>query len=246
VFVWSTPDSPADGAFLAGLITGDGSFGIRPNNSGASWACQLRIGLRDDDTPLLASVCRWSEAGRLHAIPARNTSHPQTLWLVQRQTDCLRLLQILERHPPIGKKALQFGIWQRAVLAWTSRQPRRRDVLARCARQLSASRHPKCSALVSGVDITTPYVLAFLAGFATAEAHFGAGPNDRPAFVINLRRDDGGILRLLHERLETPREQLCHGASANWQTCARWLPRWTDIPLADVCSGSIARGASWS
>jgi hypothetical protein len=229
VFVWSNPHSPTDGAFLAGLITGDGSFGIRPNNSGASWACQLRINLRDDDTPLLASVCRWCKAGRLHTVSARNTSHPQTLWLVQRQTDCLRLLQILERHPPIGKKALQFEIWRRAVLAWTSGQPGPGDVLARCAELLSASRHPEHSPLGSGVDITTPYLLAFLAGFATAEAHFGAVPGDRPAFVINQRRDDGGILRLLHERLE-----IGHIAEVPARGASRAALSWRIGKLADL------------
>jgi hypothetical protein len=231
VFVWSNPDSPTDGAFLAGLVSGDGSFVIRPNNSGASWACQLRINLRDDDTPLLASVRRWCEAGRLHAIPARNTSHPQTLWLVQRQTDCLRLLHILERHPPIGKKALQFAIWRRAVLAWTSGEPGRADVLARSAELLSASRHPARSALVSGVDITTPYLLAFLAGFATAEAHLGVSPDDRPAFVINLRRDDGGVLRLLHERL-----QLGHIAEVAARGASRAALSWRIGKLADLRS----------
>lgn len=140
VFVWSTLDSPTDGAFLAGLITGEGSLVIRTNNSGASWACQMRTNMRDDDTPLLAAACRCSEAGRLHAIPARGTSQPQTLWLVQRQADCLRLLQIFERYPPLGKKALQFKIWRSAVLAWTSGQTGRGDVLARCAALLNPPR----------------------------------------------------------------------------------------------------------
>jgi hypothetical protein len=38
----------------------------------------------------------------------------------------------------------------------------------------------------------------FLAGFASAEAHFGASDRGSPAFVINLRADDGPLLRLFH------------------------------------------------
>jgi LAGLIDADG endonuclease len=115
VYVWKSVDSLADGAFAAGFITGDGSFGIRPNNSGASWACTLQIMLRDDDTPLLARLCRWSNAGRLYAAPGRGRSNPQTLWVVGRQADCLKLVRILERHPLLGKKAGEFVIWRRAV-----------------------------------------------------------------------------------------------------------------------------------
>ena len=41
----------------------------------------------------------------------------------------------------------------------------------------------------------------FLSGFASAEAHFGASDQGSPAFVINLRADDGPLLRLFHETL---------------------------------------------
>jgi hypothetical protein len=54
VFVWSSIESPGDGSFVAGFIAGAGSFVIRPNNSGASWAGELQDEARDDDTPLLA------------------------------------------------------------------------------------------------------------------------------------------------------------------------------------------------
>jgi hypothetical protein len=42
---------------------------------------------------------------------------------------------------------------------------------------------------------------AFLAGFATAEAHFGATSEGHPHFRINLRRDDGELLRALRNQL---------------------------------------------
>lgn len=195
-------DSPADGAFVAGLIAGDGSFGIRPNNSGASWACGLQVNARNDDTPLLARLCRWSEVGRLRAVPACGGSRPQTLWQVGRQADCLRLVRILDRYPLLGKKAGEFDIWRRAVLAWTAVEPGGKEVVADCAARLLAHRRFEYAPPITGVDISTPYLLGFLAGFASAEAHFGARTNGHPSFVINLRRDDGAILRLMRDRLE--------------------------------------------
>lgn len=83
--------------------------------------------------------------------------------------------------------------------------------------------------MVSGVDITTPYLLAFLAGFATAEAHFGANSGDRPAFVINLRRDDGGILSLLHGRLH-----IGHIAEVPARGTSRAALSWRIGKLADL------------
>jgi hypothetical protein len=44
------------------------------------------------------------------------------------------------------------------------------------------------------------YLAAFLAGFASAEAHFGASDVGSPSFVINLRTDDGPLLELFQTR----------------------------------------------
>ena len=51
-----------------------------------------------------------------------------------------------------------------------------------------------------GVSITDDYLAAFLAGFASAEAHFGASDRGSPSFTINLRADDGPLLQVFHER----------------------------------------------
>jgi hypothetical protein len=52
------------------------------------------------------------------------------------------------------------------------------------------------------VDINEYDLAAFLAGFASAEAHFGASDVGSPSFVINLRADDGPLLRLFQETFE--------------------------------------------
>jgi hypothetical protein len=205
VFVWTGPDAELDGGFVAGLIAGDGSFSIRPNNGGANWQCAVVVSLRADDTPLLARLCRWSGVGKLSRNPARGNSSPQTSWRVQRQADCQRMVSILDRHRMLGKKRGEYDIWRTAVEAWVLRVDERHTVIADCAARLGAHRNADNVPGCSGVHITDHRLLAFLAGFATAEAHFGATPEGHPHFRINVRRDDGELLRLFRDRLDLGR-----------------------------------------
>ena len=198
MFVPRSVFDPADVAFLSGFVAGDGSFVIRENNAGASWCCALTVKLRADNTPLLAGFREWSGAGELFAAPSRGGSAPQTNWMVARKLDCLRLATILSDHPPLGKAALQFDIWRRAVHIWFAQggtSPELRG-LATQLRHLHRSARP----VPCRVDISASDLAAFLAGFASAEAHFGA--SDSPSFVINLRADDGPLLRLLQQTFE--------------------------------------------
>src|SRR5687768_4109272 len=165
MFVWTSVDSDFDGGFAAGLIAGDGHFGILPNNGGTSWQCILAVRLRADDTPLLARLCRWSGAGKLYAVPARATSRPQTRWIVQRQADCLRMVSILDRHRLIGKKQHQYEIWRTAIAAWTGKRGDRQSVIADCCEQLRAHRGSDNVAGPPDVSITDHQLWAFLAGF---------------------------------------------------------------------------------
>jgi LAGLIDADG endonuclease len=201
MFVWRNVDSELDGGFAAGLIAGDGHFAIQPNNGGTSWQCFLAVRLRADDTPLLADLCRWSGAGKLYAVPARRTSRPQTNWIVQRKADCRRIVSILDRHRLLGKKQGQFAIWRRAIAAWTGMGGDRHTVVAACSEQLRAHRHFDVVPGASVVAITDHELCAFLAGFVTAEAHFGATSEGHPHFRINLRNDDGELLNLLCDRI---------------------------------------------
>ncbi len=190
---------------MAGLIAGDGHFAIQPNNSGATWQCLLAVRLRADDTPLLARLRRWSGVGTLASVPARATSRPQTVWTVQRQADCKRMVSILDRHPLLGKKLGDYQIWRYAIGAWTGRSNNRQSVIGECRDRLRAHRQSDNIVGPSPVSVTDQRLWAFLAGFVTAEAHFGATPEGHPFFVINLRHDDGEILRLFRNRLDVGR-----------------------------------------
>jgi hypothetical protein len=197
VFVWTDRSRFADRAFFAGFIAGDGSFSIRENNSGASWCCGLQVKLRADDTPLLTALRAWTSAGQLSADPARAGSRPQTAWTVASQAGCVNVGNMLGDVPVLGKKSLEFEIWQEAVEVWVARggaDPALAD-LGGALREMRRDRSP----VPCAVSISDSYLAAFLAGFASAEAHFGASEGS-PSFVINLRTDDGPLLELFQTR----------------------------------------------
>jgi hypothetical protein len=196
VFVSRTRFHPEDLAFLSGFVAGDGSFIIHANNAGTSWCCALDITLRADDTPLLAYLRDWSGIGELVHAAARGRSHPQTSWKVTRRADCVELVRILSQCPPIGKGAAQFDLWCRAVEAWVAEGGASPALSALAARMREL--HRSVVPVPCPVDITERELMPFLAGFASAEAHFGASDQGSPAFVINLRADDGPLLGLFH------------------------------------------------
>lgn len=198
MFVWCDATRLADRAFFAGFVAGDGSFFIRPNNAGASWSCGLQVKLRADDTPLLTALRAWSGTGRLSPAPARGGSQPQTTWMIGRQADCVKVAAILRDSPLLGKKAREVQIWRQAVAVWVARGGADCELegLAAALREVRNDYTPR----PFGVSITDDYLAAFLAGFASAEAHFGAS-NGFPSFAVNLRADDGPLLSLFQERL---------------------------------------------
>lgn len=140
----------------------------------------------------------WSGAGQLSAAAARGGSRPQTAWVTASRSGCVTVATMLENNPLLGKKALEFEIWRQAVEVWVERGgsapalPGFGAALGELRRDYTPVR--------SGVSITDDYLAAFLAGFASAEAHFGASSDGSPSFVINLRADDGPLLELFHER----------------------------------------------
>jgi hypothetical protein len=200
VFVTTPALSTGDLAFFSGFVAGDGSFSILPNNGGATWRCCLQVKLRADNTPLLATFREWTGAGELFPAPARAGSRAQTAWIVARQADCLEVVTLLEAWPPLGKAAYGFRLWKQAVLLWIA-EGGSSPALAEVAAELR-SRHRTTRPAPCEVDITERDLAAFLAGFASAEAHFGASDAGSPSFTINLRVDDAPLLRLFQRVFE--------------------------------------------
>jgi LAGLIDADG endonuclease len=190
-------------AFLAGFVAGEGHFSIRENNAGQSWCCGFALVQRDDNADLVASARDLSGCGEVRWKPPRHTSHAQVQWIVQSTHQCSALARSLSSVPLLGKKAGDFRIWQQAVAVWN--EPMHGDDrwqrLAGFASGLRAHRDPSHRPDYTQVDISPEALAGFLAGFASAEAHFGATRSGHPRFVIKLRADDTAVLSLLAQRL---------------------------------------------
>jgi hypothetical protein len=184
-----------DAAFISGLVAGEGCFSIPEQNGGQSRACRFALALRDDDMELLEAVVSSTGCGLLRAKPAYRTSNPQVVWQVESMADCLALEAFLADSLTLSKKSLEFDVWRRAVQAWTSRRPERRDQMAELAAELKALRDPEL-AVSWPVDISPPFLHEFLAGFVTGEGHFGTG-SAAARFVVNVRSDDRRVLDVL-------------------------------------------------
>jgi hypothetical protein len=193
--------------FLAGLIAGEGHFWIAENNAGQSWSCGFALVQRDDNADLVGSVRNFAGCGQIRWQPPHGASHAQVHWVVQSMADCSALAGSVSTFPLLGKKAGDLAIWQEAIGAWndTAKGPLRWRQLKRLATELRAHRDPAVAVDYTRVDISTPALSGFLAGFATAEAHFGATRTGHPRFVLKLRADDTAVLNLLAKRLAVGR-----------------------------------------
>jgi hypothetical protein len=236
----------ADRAFIAGYVAGEGSFAIRANNGGQSWACTFSLTARADDTELLLWLRDLSGCGALYARPAQGNAKPQTAWTVWRKADCARLAGFLAATPMLNKKARDFEVWREAVAAWleTGGGSRSRDGrMARLVHRLREHRSYSVQPDYVPVDISPTYLRPHLSGFATAEGHFGSTESGYPRFAINLRRDDRAFLEFAqrHYRIGDLRLVPASGGS---RPAASWrVGRLADVArLAQILDGYPPRG----
>jgi hypothetical protein len=228
-------------AFFSGFVAGDGSFSVRDNNGGSSRCCALQVKLRADDTPLLMAFRSWTGAGELFAAPARGRSCPQTGWVVARRADCVRIAELLREFPPLGKAAAQFDVWRRAVHDWAAHGGGS-PALARHATELRAL-HRSAVPVPCTVDISRDRLAPFLAGFASAEAHFGASEAGHPRFVVNVRADDGPLLGRFRDAFDLGLIRPLP-ATGNSQPAVRWyVGRLAELRrLVEILDASPPRG----
>jgi LAGLIDADG endonuclease len=123
--------------YLAGLVTAEGTLGIHRN--GAVVAPKLVVSLRADDRPLLEEIRRRTAVGSIYW--QNRLDRTQTLavgWFVRTRTDLFEVVELLDGHPPRGRKRKQYEIWREAVLEYANssassrsqRMARLRDALA--------------------------------------------------------------------------------------------------------------------
>lgn len=119
---WDAMDGREDIGFayyLSGLIDGEGTFRVGPNER----RCEFAIKLRDDDRQILEAARRFMGHGRINTEPAREGSLPQARWVIDTKDGCLALVGFLRRFPLRAKKARDAEVWCEAVGEWTG-QPR--------------------------------------------------------------------------------------------------------------------------
>lgn len=100
--------------WFAGFVAGEGFFGFTKPN--AWWGARLRIGLRDDNLPILLEIQERLGMGTISLQPESGNSNPVAVLAVCRIQDCQRLVKIFEEFPLRAKKQEEFKIWKEGVL----------------------------------------------------------------------------------------------------------------------------------
>jgi len=115
--------------------------------------------------------------------------------------DCRCLERFLASASLLSKKSGDFELWKSALGLWTNTSlgAARWTRIPLIAEQLRRYRAPENVVTPSGRGDSPAYLNGFLAGFASAEAHFGATAGGHPRFTINLRQDDAPVLALLRD-----------------------------------------------
>lgn len=206
--------SPELGGFLAGFIEAEGCFSIARQPGKANHRCVMRLGVRDDDAPLIHELWSSTGVGTITRLPAKGAIRPQVAWTVAAKADCLRLIELLNRNPPRGRKAADYAIWSAAVAWWAdgdaTRYVKNRDwsAMSYLQRRLHDAHrycgikdHEDLSDGPEGLESDWGW---FLAGFVTGEASLNINKNGEtrllPRFQVAVRVDDLDLLRALGER----------------------------------------------
>jgi hypothetical protein len=116
----------AFGHWLAGFIDGEGCFIIKanPKRGRVHYACVFEISLRADDAAILHECARRTGLGQVHEKRGRITErrpNPFVRWQMSRRAEALALVELLDRYPLRAKKAQDYAIWKRGVLAHAAR-----------------------------------------------------------------------------------------------------------------------------
>jgi hypothetical protein len=148
----------AFGDYIAGLVEGEGSFGINvrqvANRNGKSREylsneASLKIALRNDDLPVLIMIRKALGFGRIKAVnkAANAASKPYARFEVQRHNDSIRLVEFFDQHPLHGKKSRDYSIWRQFVLERSkpNYSQKKLDKLSKDIQKIREYKPPKAS-----------------------------------------------------------------------------------------------------
>lgn len=127
--VAATADGPSevDLDYLAGFITGEGSFLFVDRKP------RFAIHLRADDGPLLRRIADQVGIGSLYHNRAYESSAPSITWTVHRRPELLPLVELLDGIGLRGRKLRQYEAWRpgavEAGTSWFEGHLPRREVI---------------------------------------------------------------------------------------------------------------------
>jgi hypothetical protein len=120
-------DDDAFGNWLAGFIDGEGCFTIRKTTKRVvTYSTSLAVRLRADDAAILREIQVRTGLGRMYSIRCSGQRkdgtqhHPCMGWIVASKSDCMGIVDLLDRYQLRAKKANDFAIWREAVLLWAN------------------------------------------------------------------------------------------------------------------------------
>lgn len=199
------PVSAETAAFLSGYLEGEACFGLSKQIRGFGFRPTVSVVTRSDDGDLLRGLQAATRIGRINHRAARRTSRPQVLWAISAKMDCRRLVELLDEHPPRGRKAAAYAPWRASVLRWAAGDGTTRLTAAdwcefpewkaeiERANRFDPSR-ADCAAKAGRAG---RHWCAYLAGLVTAEGCFQIDRNGRARCSIHMRADDLALLRHL-------------------------------------------------
>lgn len=108
-------------AYLVGLFTAEGHLSIyefKPDRFRVKAVMQMR----GDDLPLLQELKSITGLGVVHHYLPGGVN-PVAVWDINSYVDRQRFVEILDRHPPRGRKRVEYSHWRTAALEHQSRSP---------------------------------------------------------------------------------------------------------------------------
>lgn len=153
------------GAWLAGLIDGEASFGISEKKQGdkpSCYGCTFDLKLRADDGPMLREILELTSLGVVAEEPGKAGANAMVRWSVHAKADCWGIAGLLGRYPLRSKKARDFVVWSAALEYWSLATPGRRfdwEPMARLKFLLERQRKfvQTAAPLDPGTQIPVPY-----------------------------------------------------------------------------------------
>jgi len=107
------------GNYLAGLIDGEGSFGLHKHvqhkHLKAFYYPRFNIHMRADEMPILRQIQDFLGVGKLY-IHNNVDRNPMVSYQIDNIKDLMKLIEVLDMCPLRAKKSREYAIWRTCVL----------------------------------------------------------------------------------------------------------------------------------